>query len=121
MLTREPTEYAFYLPVPEKAQLQHNYVLLPRNTALASISKTGPAPDTEPLVFTVPATPPKPGTVGGPSAGAAAAVSDTYGSLLHWALTTQLRSAGNGEVAIVSSDAKLFHSVVRQPHRPADK
>jgi len=115
------TEYAFFLPVPEKAQLQYNYVLFPRNTALASISKTGPPPEIEPLVFTVPATAPKPGTVGGPSAATAATVSDTYSSLLHWALTTQLRSAGNKTTSIVASDPKVFHSVVRQAHRPGDK
>ncbi|KAK0737835.1 hypothetical protein B0T18DRAFT_440832 [Schizothecium vesticola] len=92
-------EHAFYLPVPDKSQIQHNY----------------------PLVFTVPATAPKPGTVSGPSSAAAEPVSDTYSSLFHWALTTSLRAAGNHACALVASDPKLFHSAARPAFRPADK
>ncbi|OAR00509.1 hypothetical protein LLEC1_00850, partial [Akanthomyces lecanii] len=93
-------EFAFYLPVPEKAQ-------------------SGPAP-IEPLVFTVPATAPKEGTIGGSEAGTAAAVSDTYRGLFHWALNRRLTAAGS-DVKIVSSDPNKFHSMVRQPHRPNEK
>lgn len=113
----ERKEYAFYLPVPDKAQVQHNYILFPRGTSLPS--KTNP-PTSEPLVFTVPATPPKEGVIGGVDAAAAAAVSDTYKSLFHWALETRLRAAGS-TVHLVSADPNKFHSVVRQPHRPNEK
>ncbi|KIH90033.1 negative regulator of DNA transposition protein [Sporothrix brasiliensis 5110] len=132
-------EYVFYLPVPEKTQVQYNYILFPRHAALASLSKPTPAaaavaptvpppppPTTEPLVFTVPATAPKPGQVGGPSAGLAAAVSDSYTTLFHWAIEGQLRSAENVYLArqrtiIVAADPNVFHSAARQPFRPAEK
>ncbi|KAK1969988.1 Rtt106-domain-containing protein [Colletotrichum sublineola] len=112
----EDIEYAFYLPVPEKTQVQHNYVLFPRGTCLP----TKTSPEKEALVFTVPSTPPKQGTVGGPRASAASAVSDTYRGLLDWALTTHLSSAGN-RAEIVAADPSIFHSLVRQPHRPSEK
>ncbi|TPX12933.1 uncharacterized protein E0L32_006578 [Thyridium curvatum] len=112
-------EYAFYVPVPEKTQLQYNYILFPRNTSLTSL-KAGATADVEPFVFTVPSTGPKPGTVGGPGANTAASVSDTYSSLFNWALTNQMRSVGN-RTSIVASDAKVFHSMMRQSHRPNEK
>ncbi|KAJ4265368.1 hypothetical protein NW762_004656 [Fusarium torreyae] len=108
-------EYVFYLPVPEKNQVQHNYVLFPRGTCLPS--KTNP-PTEEPLVFTVPATAPKQGTIGGPDAASAAAVSDNYKSLFHWALNRHLKPHG---VDITSADPNKFYSMVRQPHRPNEK
>ncbi|KAG7414103.1 hypothetical protein LZL87_003535 [Fusarium oxysporum] len=108
-------EYVFYLPVPEKNQVQHNYVIFPRGTCLPS--KTNP-PTEEPLVFTVPATAPKQGTIGGPDAGSAAAVSDNYKSLFHWALDRHLKPNG---VSITSADPSKFQSMVRQPHRPSEK
>ncbi|OAA45579.1 hypothetical protein NOR_03368 [Metarhizium rileyi] len=113
----EDIEFLFYLPVPEKAQVQHNYVLFPRGTCLPSRA----TPSTvEPLVFTVPATAPKEGIIGGAEASSAAAVSDTYKSLFHWALNRRLRAAGNA-IDLVSADTRKFHSVVRQPHRPNEK
>ncbi|KAL1892634.1 hypothetical protein Sste5346_006919 [Sporothrix stenoceras] len=128
-------EHVFYLPVPEKAQVQYNYILFPRHSALASLAKppaaaNGAAPTTppaaEPLVFTVPATAPKPGQVGGPSAGLAAAVSDSYTTLFHWAIEGQLRAVDNVYLAnqrsiIVAADPKVFHSAARQPFRPTEK
>ncbi|RFU81679.1 hypothetical protein TARUN_524 [Trichoderma arundinaceum] len=113
--TDKEAEYAFYLPVPDKAQVQHNYVIFPKGTCLPA--KTGSPPSVEPLVFTVPITAPKQGTVGGAEAGAAAAVSDTYKSLFHWALNKRLQGAGSA-VKIVSADPNKFRSMVRQPHRP---
>lgn len=116
-------EYAFYLPVPEKSQAQFNYVLLPRGAALAALSKNaapGDAP-AEPLVFTVPAGAPKPGAIGGPNAGAAAAVSDTYSTLFHWAINKCLGSATEAAVQIEAADPAKFHSMVRQAHRPKEK
>jgi hypothetical protein len=110
------TEYVFYLPVPEKSQLQYNYVLFPRNTSLPS--RAADAPFVEPLVLTIPATPPKPSTVSGPNFNAASAVADEYSSLFSWALSTSLHAAGNKSTKIVSSNPKIFHSVVRQAHRP---
>ncbi|UKZ78561.1 hypothetical protein TrVFT333_006307 [Trichoderma virens FT-333] len=108
-------EYAFYLPVPDKAQVQYNYIIFPKGTCLPT--KTGAPPSAEPFVFTVPVTAPKQGTIGGSEAGAAAAVSDTYKSLFHWALTKRLQAAGS-TVKIVSADPNKFRSMVRQPHRP---
>ncbi|KAK4236002.1 putative chaperone protein [Achaetomium macrosporum] len=119
-------EHAFYLPVPDKSQAQYNYVLLPRDSYLPTAKQAGTAPSDkqqplEPLVFTVPATAPKPGSIAGPSAKTAEAVSDTYSNLFHWALTTSLRSAGNHACQLIGSDPKIFHSVARQPHRPNEK
>ncbi|KAK3306121.1 putative chaperone protein [Chaetomium strumarium] len=119
-------DHAFYLPVPDKSQVQYNYVLLPRDSYLPTAKQAGAAPGDkqqplEPLVFTVPATAPKPGSIAGPSAKTAEAVSDTYSTLFHWALTTSLRAAGNHACQLVASDPKIFHSVARQPHRPNEK
>ncbi|KAK3348181.1 hypothetical protein B0H65DRAFT_522867 [Neurospora tetraspora] len=122
-------EHAFYLPVPDKSQVQHNYVLLPRNSYLPTTKSQQPADQQtqqataplEPLVFTIPSTAPKPGTITGPSAAAAAPVSDSYATLFHWALTTSLRCAGNHACELVSSDPKVFHSVARQAYRPQEK
>ncbi|CCC09558.1 RTT106 protein [Sordaria macrospora] len=122
-------EHAFYLPVPEKSQVQHSYVLLPRSSYLSTTKSQPPADQQtqqattplEPLVFTIPSTAPKPGTIAGPSAAAAAPVSDSYATLFHWALTTSLRAAGNHACELVSSDPKVFHSVARQAYRPQEK
>ncbi|KAK4641385.1 hypothetical protein QC761_502380 [Podospora bellae-mahoneyi] len=121
-------EHIFYLPVPEKSTVQHNYVVLPRNSYLptrtakpaAGAAPTSPAA-LEPFVFTVPGAAPKPGSIGGASAKTAEAVSDSYSTLFHWALATSLKSAGNHSCSIVASDPKLFHSVTRQAHRPTEK
>ncbi|KAK4107186.1 Rtt106-domain-containing protein [Canariomyces notabilis] len=118
-------EHAFYLPVPDKSQAQYNYVLLPRNSYLPISKQTNSVADKpqslEPLVYTVPVTAPKPGSIAGPLAKTAEAVSDTYSSLFHWALTMSMRNAGNNSCQLIASDPKIFHSVVRQPHRPNEK
>lgn len=114
--TNRRIEYAFYLPVPEKAQVQHNYIIFPRNSY--SLSKSG-TPTEDPLVFTVSAAAPKPGSIGGPNASAAAAVSDSYTTLFHWAINKCLQAAANN-VQIIAADPAKFHSKVRQPHRPKE-
>lgn len=114
------TEFVFYAPIPEKQQLQYNYILFPRNTALSS-TKTWPPVDFEPLVFTVPTTAPKAGIVGGYAAQTAAQVSDSYSSLVHWAINSQLQSVGNTGVSIVGTDPRVFASAVKQPHRPSER
>ncbi|KAL2131517.1 hypothetical protein VTI74DRAFT_4938 [Chaetomium olivicolor] len=119
-------EHAFYLPVPDKSQAQYNYVLLPRDSYLPTAKQAGSNPSDkqpplEPLVFTIPATAPKPGSVAGTYAKTAEAVSDTYGTLFNWALTTSMRSAGNHSCQLIASDPKVFHSPARQPHRPNEK
>ncbi|KOS20251.1 Histone chaperone [Escovopsis weberi] len=111
-------EFAFYLPVPDKAQVQHNYILFPRGTCLPS--KAGPTPAIEPLVFTVPSTPPKQGTIGGSEAVAASTVSASYKALLHWALGKRFTAMGSS-VQIVSAERSNFQSVIRQPLRPNEK
>jgi hypothetical protein len=97
--------------------VQHNYILFPRGTSLPAKNS---AVTEEPLVFTVPATPPKQGTIAGPDAATAASVSDTYHGLFHWALRTHLRAASNS-IDIVAADPSKFHSMIRQPHRPSEK
>lgn len=114
------TEFVLYTPIPEKQQLNFNYILFPRNTALAS-TKSFPPADFEPLVFSVPATSPKPGVVGGYAAQTAAQVSDSYSSLMHWAISSQLQSVNNTTASIVATDPRVFSSAVRQPHRPKEK
>ncbi|KAI1506358.1 hypothetical protein F5X99DRAFT_363950 [Biscogniauxia marginata] len=110
-------EYAFYLPVPEKSQIQHNYILFPRNSYLSTKSNT---PTDDPLVFTVAASAPKPGSIGGPNTDAASAVSDSYTSLFNWALNKCLQASANN-VQIVAADPSKFHSMIRQSHRPKEK
>lgn len=114
------TEFVLYTPIPEKQQLNFNYILFPRNTALAS-TKSFPPADFEPLVFSVPATSPKPGVVGGYAAQTAGQVSDSYSSLMHWAISSQLQSVNNTTASIVATDPRVFSSAVRQPHRPKEK
>ncbi|RYP64174.1 hypothetical protein DL770_009239 [Monosporascus sp. CRB-9-2] len=109
-------EYAFYLPVPEKSQVQHNYVLFPRNSYLPSRDS---ASSVDPLVFTVSAGAPKPGSIGGANAGAASAVSDSYATLFHWGINKCLQAAG--DVKVVAADPSRFHSVIRQAHRPKEQ
>ncbi|KAI1305452.1 hypothetical protein F5Y03DRAFT_152181 [Xylaria venustula] len=111
-------EYAFFLPVPEKAQVQHNYVLLPQNSYFPAPAAEATA--VEPLVFTIPATAPKPGAIGGPNAAAASAVSDSYSTLFHWAINKCLQAAGK-QVQITAADPSKFHSVIRQSHRPKEQ
>ncbi|KAF2995929.1 hypothetical protein E8E14_004249 [Neopestalotiopsis sp. 37M] len=113
-------EYVFCLPVPEKAQVQYNYVLLPRGSALASLSKDSPSTAAEPLVFTIGATAPKPGSIGGKNASAAQAVSDSYKQLFTWAIKMCL-NARAPNVQIEEADPSKFHSNVRQAHRPKEK
>jgi hypothetical protein len=103
--------------VPDKSQVQHNYVLFPRGSYLPS---RDPASSPEPIVFTIPAGAPKPGSIGGPNAGAASAVSDTYTTLFNWAITKCLGAAANN-VHIVAADPAKFHSVIRQAHRPNEQ
>lgn len=113
------TEYAFFLPVPGKAQVQHNYILFPKGSCLASLKgSSSDAP--EPLVFTVPATAPKQGTIGGRDAAQAEPYSDAYHTLFHWALRTRLRAASS-PADIVSADPNKFHSAIPQSHRPKEK
>lgn len=109
-------EYAFYLPVPEKTQVQHNYILFPRNSYLPTRDNATTA---DPLVFTVSAGAPKPGAIGGPNASAASAVSDSYMMLFHWAINKCLQ-AGSKNVQIIAADPAKFRSMVRQPHRPKE-
>ena len=113
-------EYAFYIPVPEKTQVQHNYVLFPPNSCLSSLSKNSTPSETEPLVFTVSAGAPKPGAIDGPNASAASAVSDSYSTLFHWAINKCLQAGSKG-VHIVEADPAKFHSLVKQSHRPKEK
>lgn len=69
----------------------------------------------------MPTTAPKAGIVSGYAAQTAAQVSDSYSSLMHWAINSQLTSVGNMGVSIVGTDPRVFHSAVKQPHRPAEK
>lgn len=69
----------------------------------------------------MPSTSPKPGVVGGYAAETAAQVSDSYSSLMHWAISSQLQSVNNTTATIVSTDPRVFSSAVRQPHRPKEK
>ncbi|TVY80480.1 Histone chaperone [Lachnellula suecica] len=111
-------EYAFRLPVPEKTQKQHNYVLFPRGSNITPSKPSSPIPD--PIVFTIPDTAPKPGTISGKDAATASSVSDDYKTLFDWAITSQLKAAGN-TVKITLADEKLFASEQRQAHRPSEK
>ncbi|KAI1076360.1 hypothetical protein F5B20DRAFT_322465 [Whalleya microplaca] len=110
-------EYVFYLPVPEKTQVQHNYVLLPRNSSFPQEPGATPV---DPLVFTVSAGAPKPGSIGGPNAAAASAVSDSYTTLFHWAINKCLQATSK-KVQIVAADPSKFHSKIRQAHRPKEQ
>jgi hypothetical protein len=75
----------------------------------------------EPLVFTIPDSAPKAGSISGLESSAASTVSDDYKSLFHWAINARLKASNKPNVKIVEADEKLFHSVQRQPHRPNEK
>jgi hypothetical protein len=108
--------------VPEKSAVQYNYVLFPRNSYLpVPKAPNSSSPDLEPLVFTVSSGAPKPNSVSGPQAAAAASVSDSFTTLFEWALTAFLHGAGNASTQIISADARVFHSAARQPFRPSEK
>lgn len=114
-------EYIFFLPVPEKAQKQYNYILFPKDSNLPpSKPAPGSQPVPEPLVFTVSDTAPKPGSVSGADSAAASAVSDDYKTLFNWAFGARLHDAHN-PVKITEADPALFSSVLRQPQRPSEK
>lgn len=59
--------------------------------------------------------------MGGYAAQTAAQVSDSYSSLMHWAINSQLQSVGNTGVSIVGTDPRVFASAVKQPHRPTER
>lgn len=92
--------------MPDKAQPSFNYVLFPRGTG--NPSKAEPSA-VSPVIFTVPATAPKFGTIGGSEKGKADAYSDDYKTLVHWAINTHLQAVGN-PVKIVSGDPSKFRS-----------
>ncbi|KAE8453103.1 hypothetical protein EG329_012290 [Mollisiaceae sp. DMI_Dod_QoI] len=107
--------------VPEKTQKQYNYILFPRGSIISpSKPAAGAPPIPEPIVFTIPDSAPKPGTISGLEAAAASAVSDDYKTLFDWAISTQLKAAGKA-TKIVQADEKLFASEQRQAHRPGEK
>lgn len=119
---RALTEYAFCLPVPEKTQKQYNYILFPRNSIITpSKPAAGAPPIPEAIVFTIPDAAPKAGAMSGPEAGAAAAVSDDYKTLLDWALAARFKAAGMSNFKIMQADPKSFASELRQAHRPNEK
>ena len=112
------TESAFFLPVPEKSQNQHNYVLFPRHSTIKPNKPRSDSPPTpEPLVFTIPDTAPLTGSISGGEVASAQAVADDYRTLFDWAIKARLKP----DVKIVEADEKLFHSVQRQPQRPNEK
>lgn len=113
-------EYVFYVPVPDKKDATFNYILFPRGTALSS-SKNWGLIDHEPLLFSVPKSAPKAGVVSGYAAETAAQVSDSYSSLMHWAINSQLKSVGNTDVSIVGTDTRIFYSNAKQPYRPNER
>jgi len=115
-------EHIFCLPVPEKSQKQHNYILFTTNSTIAPAKPVpGAAPIPEPFVFTIADVAPKAGTISGTEAAAASIVSDDYKTLFDWAIMARLKAAGKGNVKIVETDERLFHSVQKQPHRPKEK
>jgi Histone chaperone Rttp106-like len=115
-------DYAFCLPVPEKTQKQYNYVLFPKNSIITPARPVAGAPPTpEPIVFTIPDSAPKPGTISGLEVAAAAAVSDDFKTLLDWQITARLRTAGKSNLKIVEADPKLFSSEQKQAHRPGER
>ncbi|KAJ2907163.1 hypothetical protein MKZ38_007678 [Zalerion maritima] len=109
-------EYSFYLPVPEKTQPQFNYILMPKGTALLGLAKNAPTGVAEPLVFTVPAGAPKPGTLGGSAAATAGNFSDSFSTLFHWSLSANLPH----EARLMSANPDKFKSAVRQGQRPKE-
>jgi hypothetical protein len=115
------TEQVFCLPVPEKSQKQHNYILFPTSSLITPSKPVPGSPSTpEPIVFTIPDSAPKSGTISGAEASAASAVSDDFKTLIDWAISARLKAAGKN-LKIVQADEKLFHSVQKQPHRLNEK
>lgn len=71
----------------------------------------------DPLVFNIPATAPKPGSLSGSDMSTASAVSDSTKTLFDHYLGQQLKAAGHG-VTITEANSKLFSSAIKEAHRP---
>lgn len=109
-------DYTFCLPVPDKAQVQHNYVLLLKDSY--GLRPT----EWEPLVFTINAGAPKPDALSGLDASMARqTASDSFQALFDWALPKYLATAGNPSNRVLRADPARFHSKQRQAHRPQEK
>lgn len=105
---------AFCLPVPEKSAKQYNYVLFVEDSQIVTNKATHA---TDPLVVTISATAPKPGSLTGSDLSTAFAVSDTHKALFDHYLTQQLKAAGRG-LTITEANPKLFSSAIKEAHRP---
>ena len=113
-LANEFTASAFCLPVPEKSAKQYNYVLFNEDSQIVTNRTTNAI---DPLVLTIPATAPKPGSLTGSDLSTASAVSDQHKTLFDHYLTQQLKAAGRG-VTITEANPKLFSSAIKEAHRP---
>lgn len=81
----------------------------------------GALPNPEPIVFTIPNSAPKPGTISGLEGSTAATVSDDYKTLFDWQIAARLKAVGKSNIRIREADVKLFASEQKQAHRPGEK
>lgn len=109
--------YAFCLPVPEKTAKQYNYILFPRTSYLQPKTTTTTL---DPLLFTIPATAPKPNSISGTLTGEASSYNDTYKDLFDWAISRCLKDSGS-KTAIEEPSPSQFTSAIKEGHRPNEK
>ncbi|KHJ31141.1 putative negative regulator of dna transposition protein [Erysiphe necator] len=119
-------KYAFLLPIPEKTQAQHGFLLFPCDSCCLLPSRSNPSATASssqqgPIAFMVPsAGAPKLNSIKGSLSQEISAVSDDYVNLFSWALKKCSNAAGKS-IDIICTDEKLFFSSQRQFHRPNEK
>lgn len=101
------------LPVPEKAQAQYNFCVFPLNGDGVRASESGS--EAEQILWTVPITPPKPGTV---DSDIHAGDDEPYKSVLLRLLNERLKRNGK---EVIEPKEKEFVSQTVQAYRKGEK
>lgn len=115
---KRPSEYALRLPVPEKAQKQHNFVFLPEaGLGIGDKLSTNASDPKEPLVWTVSGGPQKLTTFNDKGLGDSEHLQD--GSLIEQTLNKCLEKTRASKV-IGPNDAE-FVSATPEAHRKGEK
>lgn len=111
VLGAQDVDQTFCLPVPDKAQRQKNFVILPRRR-----TETSEKANLEQILFTMNETPDKVGALGARST--EIAEGETYASVTTAELRVFLLHQGKN---IVLPDDREFASSIEQPHRKGEK
>lgn len=106
-------EHIICLPVPEKAQAQHSFCVFPFHGDGVAASESNSA--AEQMLWTVPVTAPKPGTI---ECGIHAEGEETYKTVLLRLLNERLKLIGK---EVIEPNEKEFVSQTVQAYRKGEK